>query len=535
MKKVYPLIILMLFCMAAKAQYVQKLTSLNYYGSWGLNPTNLTEFNGKLYFFGTENVTYSDYLMMTPDGSAEGITVVKQIDTAKTNSTLNHLTVLNNLLIFNNQSQIWVSDGSSGGTKAIANLYVNSDFVVLNNKVYFGAYTTFTYPINDQLYESDGTAAGTKLVKTINPTGGAYISHMFPYQGKIFFDADDGVNQTQLWITDGTTAGTYMLKRLNPTGESLSTYFFGNNGKVYFNAPDGVHGNQLWSSDGTAAGTTEITTINPTGPLGLNPALLTLCNSKIYFIGYDIGPFSQLWSTDGTTAGTVKVKTDYTPRTYSGFATGALAVFNNKLYISGYDSLTATTQLWVSDGTTAGTIKVTNSHKNFNPEKFYAFQDRLVMTGSDTISGGEEVFASDGTAAGTIRPTPPSTAELMAFYPWTEWVPYNNGLYFTACYTFWSDYQLCRYTQNPSGIVQHETEQLSVYPNPTNGLLKVLLPPSAISAEMEIYNSTGVLVYRSKVTNDINTVDLSNQQPGIYILKMISNIQTITTQKIVKQ
>jgi len=449
---------------------------------------------------------------------------------------LSHLTVLNSQLIFNNQSQLWVSDGTAIGTAAIANLYVTSENLsVLNNKIYFGASTTFSNPVNDQLYESDGTAGGTKLLKTINPTGGSNISRMYVYEGKIYFAATDGVNQSQLWVTDGTAAGTYMLKRLNPTGESVPSNYLGYNGKVYFNAEDGHNGQQLWVTDGTTDGTIELTTIDPTGPLGLNPVSLTLFGSKIYFAGYDIDAFMQLWSTDGTTAGTVVVKTDYTPRTYSGFSTATLAVFNNKLYLGGYDSLTRTTQLWVTDGTTAGTTKVTNSTKTFSPSRLYAFGNRLIMTGLDTISNREELFASDGTQEGTICPTPPSTAEYLPFYPWKEWVPFNNALYFTACYTFWSDYQLCRYTETPFGIESQAAEKLSVYPNPTTGSFKVVLPLSASITDIEVYTSSGALLYKHETSDAISKIDLGNQPPGIYILKVISNNSEIAIQKIVKQ
>jgi len=212
-----------------------------------------------------------------------------------------------------------------------------------------------------------------------------------------------------------------------------------------------------------------------------------------------------------------------------------MAVYNNKLYVSGYDSLTATTQLWVSDGTTAGTTKVTNSHKNFDPQNLYAFQNRLIMTGYDTISGGDELFASDGTAAGTICPTPPSTAELAPFYPWKAWVPFNNALYFTACYTFWSDYQLCRYAEQPFGIEKQPAAGLSVYPNPTKGNFKVILPADTRNASIELYNNMGILISKQTTSNSVNSVDLSNHSPGIYILKVISNSRVIDSQKIIKE
>jgi len=156
------------------------------------------------------------------------------------------------------------------------------------------------------------------------------------------------------------------------------------------------------------------------------------------------------------------------------------------------------------------------------------------MTGGDTISGQEELFASDGTAAGTVCPTPPALGEYP-FYPWEAWVPFNNALYFKAAYAYFADYQLCRYTEGPSGIEQKTAENLSVYPNLTNGLFNVILPKPTGDARLEVYNSIGLLVYRQTVTNGVNTIDLTDHPVGLYILKVISNNQIIASQKIIKK
>ena len=534
MKKFYLLIFLLLIITAAKAQYVQKVTNINYYGVNGLNPRNLTVFNGKLYFFGTDDPQYVDKLMFTPDGSAAGVTVVKQIDTVKQYPSLRHLTILNNLLIFDNYSQLWKSDGTPGGTSSIATIKVSTpNFVVLNNKVYFAGDNTNSSPINDQLMQTDGTAAGTTLVKTINPSGPAHIFNLFTNGGKIYFGADDGVHLGQLWVSDGTAAGTMLLKIISTTATAYPNFFFSFNGKVYFNASDDATGSQLWVTDGTPSGTLRITSVNTSE--GLFPSTFTIFNSKLFFMGVDTGAYYQLWSTDGTTAGTVKVKTDYTPRSgYGGFMPNSMAVHKGKLYMAGYDSVSATIQLFVSDGTTAGTTKVTSFPHSLYPAKLYSFQNKLIFTGGDTISNEEELFATDGTAAGTVCPTPPDTWGQYPFYPWEAWVPFNGALYYKAAYTYFADYQLCRYTENPSGIEQQTSGNLSVYPNPTNGRFNVVLPKTTGNAIIEVYNIIGVLIYRQTAVINVNTIDLTDHPVGVYILKVISNNQIISSQKIIK-
>lgn len=203
--------------------------------------------------------------------------------------------------------------------------------------------------------------------------------------------------------------------------------------------------------------------------------------------------------------------------------------------MAGYDSLTKTSQLWVSDGTKTGTTKVTSFAHGLSPARLYSFQNKLIMTGNDTINHAVELFVSDGTAAGTICPKPPSTG-VDAFLPWQAWVPYNNSLYYRAAYGYFADYQLCRFTDTQNtGIAEQAEPVLSVYPNPTNGFINFTLPPSALKADIELYYSNGVLIFRQAVTNSVNTIDLTNQPPGLYFIKIISENGIIASQKIIKQ
>jgi ELWxxDGT repeat protein len=258
--------------------------------------------------------------------------------------------------------------------------------------------------------------------------------------------------------------------------------------------------------------------------------------SKLFFVGIDTSNYYQLWSTDGTIANTVKVKSDYTPNGGSaGFRPTPMAVHNNLLYTAGYDSLSATTQLFVTDGTTAGTSKVTCFPHSLFPAKLYSFQNRLIMTGGDTTSGEEELFASDGTATGTVCPTPPDTWGQYPFYPWEAWVLFNNALYYKAAYAYFADYQLCCYSELQFGIEQQTKENFSVYPNPTNSSFNIVLPQPASIKNIEVYNSTGVIVFSQSTAKVLNTIDLTNYAAGLYFLKIIKNDQTIGTQKIIKQ
>jgi ELWxxDGT repeat protein len=89
-----------------------------------------------------------------------------------------------------------------------------STLVNVNGTVYVAALVNGQ---GTELWKSDGTAAGTVLVKDIVAgTGSSTPSQLTNVNGTLFFTVDDGVNGRELWKSDGTTAGTVMVKDINP-------------------------------------------------------------------------------------------------------------------------------------------------------------------------------------------------------------------------------------------------------------------------------------------------------------------------------
>ena len=99
-----------------------------------------------------------------------------------------------------------------------------------------------------ELWRSDGTAAGTRLVKDIRPGAGASSpGHSTSFAGVAHFAADDGASGRELWRTDGTEAGTVLAADVNPGAAASSpAELTATSTQLYFAADDGVHGEELW-------------------------------------------------------------------------------------------------------------------------------------------------------------------------------------------------------------------------------------------------------------------------------------------------
>jgi ELWxxDGT repeat protein len=106
------------------------------------------------------------------------------------------------------------------------------------------------------------------MVKDINTASigaSSNPSGLIALAGHVYFSADNGVNGRELWKSDGTAAGTVLVKNIRPgKASSMSTLtasVLGNS--LCFQANNGTSGSELWKSNGTAAGTVIVKNIRP--------------------------------------------------------------------------------------------------------------------------------------------------------------------------------------------------------------------------------------------------------------------------------
>jgi ELWxxDGT repeat protein len=314
--------------------------------------------NGKAVFSATEP-SHGRELWVT-DGSAAGTHLVRDLNKGKYDTFSPYFSpsdfpvVGGRALFFASavdgrvhEDGLWSSDGSESGTRRVkfsTDLLYGSDAIVAGSAAYLGTSAGYLktngtdegtirlaengvtiaaagskvffagegFGHSNELWVTDGTPAGTRLVKNIQPPSPNEYIEVFPYEAaaavgeSLFFFADDGIHGTELWRSDGTEAGTSLVKDIAPgaassfvrivEGSTMTEY----HGLLYFVADDGVHGAELWRSDGTAAGTTMVSDINPDGPASF-PAALTVMFDRLYFSADDGVHGRELWSTDGTT------------------------------------------------------------------------------------------------------------------------------------------------------------------------------------------------------------------------------------------
>jgi ELWxxDGT repeat protein len=253
-----------------------------------------------------------------------------------------------------------------------------------------------------ELWRSDGTAPGTRLVKDIvQGPGWPSWSFMMSAEGLLFFEPWD---RSELWRSDGTAPGTFYLAHFSNISGRAEL-----GGMLFFTAD-----RQLWKSDGTVAGTVMVKDMG--GPGG--PYELIRVGDRLFFGEYVLGGGS-LWTSDGTEAGTVRLKT---------ISPYHLTDVDGTLFFSGYEP-TGGTALWKSDGTEAGTVMVRDVQPNAGFSLGAAMGGILFFQGS-TPDTGWELWRSDGTEAGTymVRDVNPGPASFFV----EAWAVMNGSLFFSA-------------------------------------------------------------------------------------------------------
>ena len=308
--------------------------------------------------------------------------------------------------------ELWRTDGTKNGTKRVEDINNGPNGSGPGFFARIGKISVFRAGDGKdpgdhgiELWRTDGTAAGTKLLKDIDPglasSGPRYMTRIGKF---VYFNANDGDHGAELWRTDGTKTGTKLVKNINPGPVESYPQGFTKLGKfIYFGARDEDHGYELWRSDGTRQGTKFVKDINPGAAPNGHPSMLIRLGDRIFFQAKTDEDGYQLWATDGTKRGTkLFKKIDPASDSFPGeFAKlGKLLLFQAQTSKDG-------AELWRTNGTKNGTKQVKNiadGNEGSYPVDLRRLGDVVVFTandGSEADEHGVEVWRSDGTAQGT--------------------------------------------------------------------------------------------------------------------------------------
>jgi ELWxxDGT repeat protein len=232
------------------------------------------------------------------------------------------------------------------------------------------------------LYRVTDTGAVQKLA---NLTRAAYFTRL---GDRLVFWGQDEAHGSELWATDGTPEGTQLVTDLAPgTADGLSSdpQIFPLDGKVIFTDKNG----SLYRSDGTSAGTTQLS-------LFQNSKVLGAVGQHAFFVTGDGGSAgSTLWAvnTDTTEAEMIleRFGRDLTFKyVFLGHGATSSALYFELSTVSWASGQEIAEELWRTDGTLAGTIKISSDapqRGTTNKMSGLIFKDTYVGVLEDAVYG----------------------------------------------------------------------------------------------------------------------------------------------------
>ncbi len=282
--------------------------------------------------------------------------------------------------------QLWESDGSAAGTRLL------HDFAPHTRPCdygYCGYHATLAIS-GDHVYfaaSGDGQrlsvwdrATGQK--RTVRETPDS-LQQLLPMPGgALVFNQGTYFSNMSLWKSDGTAAGTVPFHQIAEPTNLMRLFEMG--GKLYFGLDPGDAGPEvLWTSDLTAEGT------RPVAPLGKLDFVAAAVAGGRFFFSTDNGAGRELGVTDGTAAGTRFI--DLRPGPEGSYPDSFFALGDGRLVFAA-SADAAGNELWISDGSNLGTYRLTDLNPGAaasSPSDFVQVGNRLFFRATDGITGFE--------------------------------------------------------------------------------------------------------------------------------------------------
>lgn len=303
-----------------------------------------------------------------------------------------------------NGKELWKTDGTPAGTIMLKDVKVGTGSSQTSGFCKIPGTTLFiaqSVGFESKLWKTDGTTAGTEQIPVAEPF---YIVNqdMAKLGNKVIFFAHNTVDGYEPYVSDGTAAGTFMLKNINPSGNSLTTQAMGLHLKMtdkycFFIANNGTT-NALWRTDGTINGTIEVM---PSVTNGISDAGYSTSDAEnLWFINYlNNNASQQLYKSNGTVEGSSLIHSTLSyPQnltTYKG-----AAWFQSKDIAALFNA-----EVWRSDGLNVNTglaLDIAGSSASSDPYAFFELNDKLYFFGKNGSTHNLYQYTGDFTFNGSV-------------------------------------------------------------------------------------------------------------------------------------
>ncbi len=537
--KLFILLYGLLFSLNIKAQPIPQLIKDISPGPGTSAPWRFIQMNEILYFVANDGVNGSE--LWRTDATEAGTYMVKNIGSGdfdlceSTNGCREESIVMNNILYFKasdpvHGAELWRSDGTEAGTYLLkdinpgigdcTNYYMSGQyFAVLNDILYFAA----DDGNNVELWRSDGTEAGTYLVKDFAAGISSFPQYITAIENYIYFRCINALGNAELWKSDGTDAGSVLLKQLWIYSPEYKNMFIEYDEYIYFaggDDPDNIYNFELWRTDGTPAGTALFMDINEVEEVGSTPHQFHILNDKLLFSADNS---HNIYISDGTVAGTAKLS-DHNGNEFDA-TYEAYLLAESKFYFQATNDEDEL-GLWVTDGTNAGTkflsaieSGVFSEYANFND--YYATAvngNNIIYRGYDDENGCAAIFQSDGTAPGTFQ-----TLECDILSSVSSIITYNGKVILSGVAdTYGGELWMFEPEFNTGLHNFSESDRITIYPNPASEYLQFSNIGQEISNdEIEIHNIEGKIMKSYPFSDRVSISDLI---PGIYFITINNTV-----------
>lgn len=303
-----------------------------------------------------------------------------------------------------NTERLLVPEVGEGSSRA-------TDLVAVADGVLFQATPVENPGPESRLYH--GTVSGGIVqVADTRPGGdgwGFVDEFVFPsvIDGKVFFGGRDGESGLEPWVLDNTTWQAHRIVDANPgSSDSFPRQFRAVGAWVLFSAKaPGASHKTLWR---TAGDYSNAEVVVASGTVPKDPAESMVWNDQLYFTAEGDGG-RELWVSDGTADGTMRVAdinpgggdgVPYNPsgRRYVRTEGSSLVVYHDALYFPADDG--DGFALWRYDGETIAKVVDPYPAGDAQVSRLAVVDGYLYFRASDGTHG-EELWISDGSAGGT--------------------------------------------------------------------------------------------------------------------------------------